>query len=152
MEQDPDKMPQKWLEQIWGFLQYVTQLYTSLTSFLIGFHMTIDSRRPSWDHEGWCLAQLLWQQMQKEDEDWSREVPVMVKAVSRFKDGIEVLAHLIKAENPPLKQARCKRTAKAFYGFGDASGSSFGALQWSKVFGGGHQREVLKLAGTQQSC
>jgi hypothetical protein len=31
------------------------------------------------------------------------------------------------AEKPHLKQASCKRIAKAFYGFGDASRSTFGA-------------------------
>ncbi len=46
LERDPNKLNRKRLEQIRGFLQYVTQTYTSLTSFLIGFHMTIDSWRP----------------------------------------------------------------------------------------------------------
>jgi hypothetical protein len=42
LEDNPKSLCQKRLEQIRGFLQYVTQTYTSLTSYLIGFHMTID--------------------------------------------------------------------------------------------------------------
>jgi hypothetical protein len=133
LERDPNKLNRKRLEQIRGFLQYVTQTYTSLTSFLIGFHMTIDSWRPGRDDEGWRYAQTLWEQMKKEDEDWSREevnpeeVPVTVEAVPRFKDDLKALGRLMSAEHPPLKRARCKRTSKVYYGFGDASGSGFGA-------------------------
>jgi hypothetical protein len=130
---DPEKLSRKRLEQIRGFLQYVTQTYTSLASVLIGFHMTIDSWRPGRDQLGWRVAHSLWEQIKKDDEDWSRaqveieDVPITVKAVPRFKEDIEALQRLMKAEMPPLKRAHCKRTAKAFYGFGDASGSGFGA-------------------------
>jgi hypothetical protein len=95
--------------------------------------MTINSWRPGRDHEGWWLAQSTWQQLKKDDEDWSRsevkpdKIPINVEAVPRLKDNIKALGRLMKADNPPLKRARCKRTAKVFYGFGDASGSSFGA-------------------------
>jgi hypothetical protein len=34
---------------------------------------------------------------------------------------------LMEADKPPLKRARSKRSAKVSYGFGDASGSGFGA-------------------------
>jgi hypothetical protein len=78
----------KQLEQIQGFLQYVIQTYTSLASFLIGFHMTIEAWRPcTRDQEGWQLAQALWQGMSKAEEEWSREeveelkIPSHVKAV-----------------------------------------------------------------------
>jgi hypothetical protein len=133
LEKDPEKISRKRLEQIRGFLQYVAQTYTTLTSYLIGFHMTIDAWRPGRDHDGWRLAQTLWQQIKKEDEDWSREeveaeeVPVTVKAVPRFRDDIAALGQLMSAVNPPLKRVRCKKTARVFYGFGDASGSGFGA-------------------------
>jgi hypothetical protein len=133
LEADPTKLPRKRLEQIRGFLQYVTQTYTSLTCYLIGFHMTIDSWRPGRDHEGWRLAQNMWERIKKEDEDWSREevvteeVPITVEAVPRFRADITALATLMTAEKPPLKRARCNQTCKVFYGFGDASGCGFGA-------------------------
>ena len=52
MDANPEGLSSKHLEQIRGFLQYVTQTYTSLTSFLIGFHMTIDVWRCGRDPDG----------------------------------------------------------------------------------------------------
>ncbi len=46
LDDDPSSLSRVCLEQIRGFLQYVCQTYTSLTSYLISFHMTIDSWRP----------------------------------------------------------------------------------------------------------
>jgi hypothetical protein len=109
LEKNPTKMSQKRLKQIRGFLQYVTQTYTTLASFLIGFHMTIDSWRAGRDHQGWRMVQLLWQQIKKEEEDWSqtevetKEVPILVKAVPRFKANVRALQSLMKAEKSPLK-------------------------------------------------
>jgi hypothetical protein len=114
VEKDPENLSRKRLEQIRGFLQYVAQTYPSLASFLIGFHMTIDSWRAGRDESGWRLAHSLWEQIKKEDEDWSREqveiedVPAAVKAVPRFKEDVKALQRLMKAELPPLKRPRCK--------------------------------------------
>ena len=71
LERDPEKLSQKWLKQIRGFLQYVVQTYTSLASYLIGFHMTIDAWRPGRDHQGWRMAQSLWEGMTKAEEEWA---------------------------------------------------------------------------------
>jgi hypothetical protein len=133
LDEDPLSLSRKRLEQIRGFLQYVCQTYKSLTSYLIGFHMTIDSWRPGRDSEGWRVAHALWQQMKKEGEDWSREdasseaVPIRVVAVPRFQEDLLALRRLLRFKEPPLKRVRCKQTAQAYYGFGDASGSGFGA-------------------------
>jgi hypothetical protein len=50
---DPTKIPRKRLEQIRGFLQYVTRTYTGMNPYLIGFHLTIDGWRKDRDAEGW---------------------------------------------------------------------------------------------------
>jgi hypothetical protein len=95
--------------------------------------MTIDAWRPGCDHQGWRMAQSLWEGMQKAEEEWAREeaseleIPIWVKAVPRFKDDVAALRRLMSCEEPPLKRARCSRSAKCYYGFGDASGSGFGA-------------------------
>jgi hypothetical protein len=121
LNSDPSKLSRKRLEQIRDFLQYVCQTYTSLTSYLIGFHMTIDSWRPGRDDKGWRMSQVLWQQMQKDDEEWSQEevakedIPILVKAVPRFQADIAALLRLMKGEHPSLKRARCKKTAKVYY-------------------------------------
>jgi hypothetical protein len=92
LESNPDNLSWKRLEQIRGFLQYVTQTYTSLASYLIGFHMTIDSWRPRRDKQGWRIPKSIWEGMPKAEEAWSREIvedpeiPPLVTAVPRFKD------------------------------------------------------------------
>jgi hypothetical protein len=134
LEKDPGKLNRKRLEQIRGFLQYVTQTYTTLTSYLIGFHMTIDSWREGRDSEGWRLPISEWRNLDKPDEDYGGvddhapdEAPALVTAVPRFAHDVEALSRLMEAEKPPLKLVRARATAKVFYGFGDASGSGFGA-------------------------
>lgn len=48
----PDDLPRKRLEQIWGFLGYVTQTYRYMTPYLNGLHMGIDGWRDNRDDEG----------------------------------------------------------------------------------------------------
>jgi hypothetical protein len=98
LDKDPTCLNRKRLEQIRGFLQYVTQTYTSLTSYLIGVHMTIDSWREGRDSEGWRLPVPSWRELDKPDEDWagdeetpSSEVPLTVEAVPRLKHDVDAL-------------------------------------------------------------
>jgi hypothetical protein len=53
-----------------GFLQYVSQTYTSFTSYFIGLHMTIDSWRGGWDTDGRRLPLSIYCTMDRLDEDW----------------------------------------------------------------------------------
>jgi hypothetical protein len=55
IQNDSQKIPRQWLEQIGGFLNYIAQMYTWLRPYLIGLHMTIDGWRPNRDTEGWRL-------------------------------------------------------------------------------------------------
>ncbi len=81
---------QKCLEQIRGFLQYVIQTYSGFVSYLIGFHMTIDGFRRGRDENGWRMAEALWREEKKADEDWDRNevdseaIPELVSTVPRF--------------------------------------------------------------------
>jgi hypothetical protein len=45
LDADPEKLCWKRLEQIRGFLMYVTRTYVGMAPYMIGFHMTIDSWR-----------------------------------------------------------------------------------------------------------
>jgi hypothetical protein len=110
LEIDPARMNRKRLEQIWGFLQYITQTYTSLTSYLIGFHMTIDSWHEGQDSEGWQLPIMAWRNLDKPNKDWGgmdkiapAEAPAVVAAVPRFKNDVGALLQLMEPEQPPLK-------------------------------------------------
>jgi hypothetical protein len=69
LEISPSRLNQKCLEQIWGFLQYVTQTYTSLTSYLLGVHMTIDSWQRGRNSESWRFPLVSWRNFEKPEED-----------------------------------------------------------------------------------
>jgi hypothetical protein len=55
LKADPHKLPRKRLEEIRGFLMYVTRMYPGLTPYMIGYHLTIDLWRQHRDKEGWNL-------------------------------------------------------------------------------------------------
>jgi hypothetical protein len=131
LELDPTKLVRKRLEQIRGFLQYVIQTYSGFASYLIAFHMTIDGFRRGRDENRWRMAEALWKEENKDNEDWDRNkveseaIPELVSAVPRFREDVRALRRLMKADKPPLKRSLGKKTARAYYGFGDASGSGF---------------------------
>ena len=51
---DPNGLDRKRLEQVRGFLQYVTQTYSGMTPYIIiGFHLTIDGWRENRTKDGW---------------------------------------------------------------------------------------------------
>jgi hypothetical protein len=128
---DADRMPQKRLEQIRGFLNYVCQTYPILSSYLIGYHMTIDSWRQGRDEEGWRLHGKALQKA-AERADWAPSIgyiegPQVVRAVPRFWSDLEALEKLTESPTSPLRRIHCRGEGRAFYGFGDASGPGFGA-------------------------
>ncbi|KAG7340358.1 hypothetical protein IV203_023901 [Nitzschia inconspicua] len=51
----PDRLDRKRLEQIRGFVGYVTRTYPSAVPYLTGLHMTIDGWRQNRDSRGWRL-------------------------------------------------------------------------------------------------
>jgi hypothetical protein len=56
LEDDPTRLSRKRLEQIRGFLIYVTRTYPCMVPYLIGLHLTIDGWRGNRDEGGWRLA------------------------------------------------------------------------------------------------
>jgi hypothetical protein len=138
VQNNPGKMLRKRLEQIRGFLNYVAQTYTRLRPYLIGVHMTIDGWRPNRDSEGWRLQPqmiLVKEESIENNEDtgsWIEispelDCPTFVAAVPRLASDIEAMQALCSADRPPLQRVRCRQTGRVYYGFGDASKSSFGA-------------------------
>ena len=59
--------------------------------------------------------------------------PEVVKAWPRLFADVEALQELTRAESPPWRRVRPKKSAVVSYGFGDASGTAFGAA--SKIAG-----------------
>ena len=135
---DLTRIPRKRLEQIRGFLQYVTRTYTGMNPYLIGFHLTIDGWRENRNADGWRQKQASSEvaameaalKMTEEEVSLSRvdpEAPEFVSAVPRFRHDIEALILLTGSSTPALRRVRCSKTGHAFYGFYDASGRGFGA-------------------------
>jgi hypothetical protein len=54
------------------------------------------------------------------------EAPVRVKAAPRLKWDIGALRSLMSSSEPLLRRIQVKKSLKAYYGFGDASGYAFG--------------------------
>jgi hypothetical protein len=125
-----ERMPRYRLEEVQGFLVYVTRTYPCMRSYLIGMHMTIDSWQDNRDAQGWRLSA---REMRlrsnaadefegEENEADDPEAPDEVRAVPRLGDGIRALQSLMVSD----QRVRCRKASEAYYGFGDASGLAFG--------------------------
>jgi hypothetical protein len=106
-----------------------------MVPYLIGLHMTIDSWRGNINAEGWRLStqelkmssRAIAEMEEEEKHASDGEVHDVVVAVSRLGDDIRALMKLMLTEKPVLRRVQCRKTSKAYYGFGNASGLAFGA-------------------------
>ena len=90
--------------------------------YLNGLHLTIDSWRPNRDDQGWKIGG---QPTHSVTQYPLR--PTTVKAVPRLHQDVSALKTLCATPTPPWRRVRPKKTAAVYYGFGDASGSAYGA-------------------------
>jgi hypothetical protein len=134
LKEDPTHLPRKRLEQIRGFLVYVTRTYPCIVPYLIGLHLTINGWRKNCDDDGWRLALSELRLRSEaaaldEDEEGAEEesIPTEVLAMPRLKSEMQAILSLMSADKPVLRRTCCRKTSKAYYGFGDASGLGFGA-------------------------
>ena len=138
LEDGPEALSRKRLQQVRGYLQYVASTYKPMTPYLIGFHLTIDGWRRNRDKEGYRLTPAAAREASERDatrredadevlEPEVEEAPVLVAAAPRFRADIEALLALTSTPSPPLRRRRCSKTGRFYYGFGDASGRGFGA-------------------------
>jgi hypothetical protein len=144
-----DRLDRKQLEQVRGFLQYITQTYSGMTPYIIGFHLTIDGWRENRTKDGWqrkdnrkaiigdrgasdeMLAMEAALEQTREGlglgSSGAQDPPKIVKAVPRFIFDLKALRALMAGDKPPLKRVHCSKTAMAIYRFVDASGCGFGS-------------------------
>jgi hypothetical protein len=116
----------KSLEQKRGFFNHLQRTYPAITPFLKGFHLTIDGWRPNRDEEMWKVQSTL---------ESSGELlayppvtpPILVQPAPRFQSDLQVLMHMFSSSSPAIRLVRSSKIVVAIYGFGDASGSGFGA-------------------------
>ena len=135
---DPPSLPRKDLERARGFLVYVALTYTTMTPYLRGIHLTLESWRPDRDEDGWRqvpgsgdagLAHHLGNDAASEPVDVS-DAPAEVKAVPRLKGDLEALEQLTSSPTPPNVLVRPTDSTAVLFIYGDASGEGFGLSLW----------------------
>jgi len=129
----------KSLEKDRGFLVHVQHTYPTITPYIKGLHLTIDSWRVGRDSEGWKLPSSalteIWDDSVTNPLPGRGEdalAPETVIAVPRLQDDLLALTQLLSAEVPPQRIIRSRAVVSAGYGFGDASGTGLG---WSMQVG-----------------
>ena len=118
-----------------GFLVYVGQAYPAMKPYLKGFHLSLEMWRGGRDHEGWKLKKhSLPELVENDDEEGLEEIlqengPAsgLTPFVPRLEMDLRALLEIVNSPKPVLRVVRSKSVLTAFYGFGDASSSGFGA-------------------------
>eukprot|EP00956_Cyclotella_meneghiniana_P004556 scaffold5607_cov45-Cyclotella_meneghiniana.AAC.4 len=141
-------MDRKRLEQIRGFLVYVSRTYPWMPPYLKGLHLTIDNWRPGRDADGFKLKagvlkerpHIAWEWKAEEFVDLSPEEfaertgmiggPEKVRPVSRLARDVAALQDLLAGKNPSLVRVRSE-SEMSLYLMGDASGKGFGTAWWN---------------------
>jgi hypothetical protein len=132
----------KHLEQDTGFLVHVMMTYENLRPFMKGFYLTLNGWRFDRDDEGWKVGRDYWEDLASEYwndvKQWEEarelkkstkrlQTPDKVLMVPRMKQDLEILAAMFANDRPARRLVRGKKIARVLYGFGDASGTGFGA-------------------------
>jgi hypothetical protein len=106
-----------------GYLNYIARTYPTITTFLKGFHLTIDGWRRDRDKEGWKEDNFMYHPDIPNTP--SPDYPMFVLPARRFLDDLKILAQLTNFIEPPILKIRSKNLVVAKYTFGDASGAGF---------------------------
>eukprot|EP00956_Cyclotella_meneghiniana_P033568 scaffold97112_cov54-Cyclotella_meneghiniana.AAC.1 len=147
-ESTDGKLDRKRLEQIRGFLIYVSRTYPWMPPYLKGLHLTIDGWRPGRDEEGFKLKEgvrrkrpyIAWEWeleylVDLTPEEFAKrmgcEGPDRVFPVERLRRDIDALTQLLSGESPSITVVR-SGSYFSFYLMGDASGKGFGSAYWDR--------------------
>ena len=124
---DEPKLDLKELLSDRGFLIYVSRTYTTMTTFLKGFHLTIESWREDRDDDGWKIPNFYEEKSSSNFSSPDNGQPSQVAPARRLKDDLKVLLMLTREETPPVCKVFSSSIYIVKYGFGDASGGGFGS-------------------------
>lgn len=146
METGDGYLDRKGMEKGRGFLVHLARTYPIFTPYLKGVHHTLESWRSGRDDDGWKYSGTEWRRFltevgeMKDGTAWEevrkayiarrdQEAPSRVDGfkVGRLRDDLKVLAGYFKYPLPPRRLVRGKGVMVVKYGFGDASGTGFGA-------------------------
>eukprot|EP00980_Cylindrotheca_fusiformis_P021722 scaffold8546_cov73-Cylindrotheca_fusiformis.AAC.5 len=156
----PTGMLYKPLERDRGFLVHLSTTFKTMTPYLKGIHLTIDSWRANCDQAGWKMSPKEWciflegikdSEMRENLADLGNaKAPAVVWPVPRLKDDLEALENLFSSPTPTRVCVRPTRYVQVVLGFGDASGNGFGGTFLSTA-GLSYQIGVWKYKG-KSSC
>ena len=131
------KVDRKEMEKDRGFLVHLSMVYPSLTPYLKGFHLTLESWRPDRDIQGWKMPVNDWVRIKQhliDKGELSFEFPIdhtqapqMVLVAPRLSDDLEALSELMDDGTPPMRVLRSKRLKAMAMSFVDALGKGAGA-------------------------
>lgn len=136
---DVDNCPilnRKQLDHKTGFLNHLSMTYDTITPFLKGFYLTLNSWQPCRDDEDWKMSKRAWDNCHSvplvpdnSEEDTptnaeSEDAPLSVKASPRFTDDVRALLTTLQGDSPPVVQLRAKSIVSVVFGFGNASGGT----------------------------
>ena len=122
----------KRLQEIRGFLNYIATTYPLIKSYLMGLHLTIDGWRGGRDEDGWRSGGGSFSLGSegygiRSELVISDEGPTNVEVKPRLHHDVKALKMLMCSDEPPLRRIRSIKICQVLYGFGDASGSAYGA-------------------------
>ena len=138
----------KTLERQRGFLVHLAMTFTSITPFLKGIHLTLDSWRPKRGPEGWKMTDKEWDAcilngaedyvLHEQDNDVEvifsagqfntpNSAPPTVSPVPRMFSDVDALQQIFAQESPPEIMVRVATIVLVVFAFGDASGLGFGS-------------------------
>ena len=118
----------KTTESFVGFFVYVSLTYTSLTPYLKGIYLTLNSWRNVRNEEGWLVPEAK-RALRLGTSKPEGDPPKHVKIVPHFRSDLQALVNLTAFESPPNIPIRASHD-KALYIVGDHSGSGFGSSRW----------------------
>ena len=128
----------KTLERGRGFLVHLAGTYPFIKPRMKGLHLTLEEWRGNRDPDGWKINDQDIEDALTNGRRDAEELESMaflpkpfhgmkVTAVKRLRFDLLALGNLFKSLEPPLRLVRGRSILVARYGFGDASGSGFGA-------------------------
>jgi hypothetical protein len=122
------------LESTRGFLVHMQQVYPSITPYLKGIHLTLDSWRGDRDVDGWRVKNTsgdrgFWSKDLQSWVDWEPRTqgPRWVSPVPCYGSDLNALTELLSHEEPPVRLVRKAHIHMTYYGFVDASSHGFGS-------------------------
>jgi hypothetical protein len=148
------------LEKGTGFLNHVSMTFKTITPYIKGFYLTLNSWRKSRDRDDWKISPKRWKaipfaraangkasdaEVELElSRDEGNDAPDMVKASPSLKGDLEALTFMLGLDGVPEVRIRSCSILTIVYGFGDMSvtaglGATFtcegGFNFWIEVWG-----------------